>query len=186
MLFLHICALAVGLAAGGILLVCLIQLRAATTLEQAAPFGAVAGKVEKAFPVAILGLFLTGAYMTSDIWTWSTSWIDVAVAGLVVLGAQGPLVGGRQAHQLKRALMANGPGPLGEEARRMARHTRLWWAELANLGIVFGVIWNMTHKPGWTEAIAALVIGYAVGALLSLPISKPESVPAAVPADSAA
>ena len=186
MLFLHIVSLAIGLAAAGILLVCLIQLRAATTLEQAAPFGAVAGKVEKAFPVAILGLFLTGAYMTSDIWTWSTPWIDVAVAGLVVLGLQGPLVGGRQAHQLKQALMQNGPGPLGDEARRMARHTRLWWAELANLGVVFGIVWNMTHKSGWAEAVLALVVGYAVGAALSLAVSKPAEVPEALPADSAA
>src|SRR5436305_5240437 len=97
MLFLHIVALAIGLAAGGILLTCLIQLRAATSLEQAAPWGAVAGKVEKLFPVAILGLFATGAYMTSHLWTWGTSWIDVAIAGLVVLGLQGPLVGGRTA-----------------------------------------------------------------------------------------
>jgi hypothetical protein len=186
MLFLHIVALAIGLAAGGILLVCLIQLRSATTLEQAAPFGAVAGKVEKAFPVAILGLFLTGAYMTSDVWTWSTPWIDVAIAGLVVLGLQGPLVGGRQAHALKHALMQNGPGPLGEEARRMARHPRLWWAELANLGIVFGIIWNMTHKAGWAEALIALAVGYAVGAALALVVSKPAEVPAAVAADPAA
>jgi hypothetical protein len=186
MLFLHIVSLAIGLAAGGILLVCLIQLRSATTLEQAAPFGAIAGKVEKAFPVAILGLFLTGAYMASDIWTWSTPWIDVAIAGLVVLGLQGPLVGGRQGHQLKQALMQNGPGPLSDEARRMARHPGLWWTELANLGIVFGIVWNMTHKSGWTEAVIALVVGYAVGAALSLPISKPAEAPAAVPADSAA
>jgi hypothetical protein len=182
MLFLHIVALAIGLTAGGILLACLIQLRAATTLEQAAPFGALAGKLEKAFPVAILGLFLTGAYMTSDVWTWSTGWIDVAIAGLVILGVQGPLVGGRQGHKLKDALMANGPGPLSESARRMARHQRLWWAELANLGVVFGVIWNMTHKAGWTEAILAIVIGYAAGALLSFPLSKPAEVATAPPA----
>jgi hypothetical protein len=181
MLFLHIVALAIGLAAGGILLACLIQLRAAATLEQAAPFGAVAGKVEKAFPVAILGLFLTGAYMTSDVWTWGTSWIDVALAGLVVLALQGPLVGGRQAHKLKHALMENGPGPLSESARRMARHQCLWWAELANFGLVFGVIWNMTHRPGWTEAILAVAIGYGAGALASFPISKLEAVEA-VPA----
>jgi hypothetical protein len=185
-LFLHIVALAIGLSAGGILLTCLIQLRAAATLEQAAPFGAVAGKAEKAFPVAILGLFLTGAYMTSDVWTWGTSWIDVAIAGLVVLGLQGPLVGGRQAHKLKHALMENGPGPLSESARRLARHQRLWWAELANFGVVFGVIWNMTHKSGWTEAILAVVIGYAAGALLSFPISKPAAVATPAPAETAA
>jgi hypothetical protein len=186
MLFLHIVALAIGLMAGGILLACLIQLRAATTLEQAAPFGALAGKVEKLFPVAIVGLFATGAYMTSDVWTWGTAWIDVGIAGLVVLGLQGPLVGGRTAHRLKHALMENGPGPLSPDARRMARHLGLWWAELANFGVVFGVIWNMTHKASWTASILAVVIGYAAGALLALPISKPAAAPAAAAAETAA
>ena len=183
MLFLHIVALAIGLAAGGILLVCLIQLRAATTLEQAAPFGALAGKIEKAFPVAILGLFATGAYMTSDIWTWSTPWIDVAIAGLVVLALQGPLLGGRAGHRLKHMLMENGPGPLSDAARRAARHPHLWWAELANIGVVFGIVWNMTHKAGWTESILAIVIGYGAGALLSLPWSRLDAVEAAPAAE---
>jgi hypothetical protein len=171
-LFLHISSLAIGLAAGGILLACLVKLRGATTLEQAAPFGALAGQVEKAFPVAILGLFATGAYMTSDVWTWSTAWIDVGIAALVVLGVQGPLLGGRAGHRLKHILMENGPGPLNAEARHAARHVHLWWAELANFGLVFGIIWNMTHKDGWTEAIAAAVIGYAVGAVLAVAISR--------------
>ena len=178
MLFLHIVALSVGLAAGGILLTCLIKLRGATSLEQAAPFGALAGQIEKAFPVAILGLFATGAYMTSHLWTWDTGWIDTAIAGLVVLGIQGPLLGGRAGHRLKHALMENGPGPLGAEARRAARHVHMWWAELANFGLVFGIVWNMTHKPGWTEAILAEAIGYGVGALLALQISRGEIVEA--------
>ena len=122
--------------------------------------------------------------MTSDVWTWSTAWIDVGIAGLVVLGLQGPLLGGRTAHKLKQALMKNGPGSLGLDARRAARHIGLWWAELANVGLVFGVIWNMTHKAGWTESILAVVIGYAVGAALALPISRLETVDA-VPAPEA-
>ena len=36
--------------------------------------------------------------------------------------------------------MANGPGPLGPEARRMTLHPGLWVVELANLGVVLGVV----------------------------------------------
>lgn len=90
--------------------------KAAKTLADAAPWGAVAGKTEHAFPIAILGLFGTGAYMTSDIWTWSTGWIDVSIAGLALLALQGPLVGGRTGKQLKQALQDNGP------ARWESRH----------------------------------------------------------------
>ena len=170
--FLHLLALLVGIGAGSVLLVCLFQLRSAETLADAAPCGRVAGKTARAFPVAILGLFGTGAYLTSDVWTWSTRWIDVSIAGLVLLALQGPLVAERTAHKLGQALQANGPGPLGPLARRMTRHPGLWVAELSNLGVVLGVVWNMTQKPGIGESIAAVVGGYAVGAAIALPFTR--------------
>jgi protein-S-isoprenylcysteine O-methyltransferase Ste14 len=171
-LYLHLLALFVGIGAGSVLLVCLFQLRNAQTLEEAAPWGRVAGKTGRAFPIAILGLFGTGAYMTSDVWTWSTSWIEVSIAGLVVLALQGPLVAERTAKKLGRALQANGPGPLREDARRMTRHPGLWVSEFSNFGVVFGVVWNMTQKPGTGAAVAAVLGGYAVGALLALPFTS--------------
>lgn len=184
-LYIHLLALFVGIGAGAIMLVCLFQLRAAQTLADAVPWGRVAGKTARAFPVAILGLFGTGAYMTSDVWTWSTGWIDVSIAGLVVLALQGPLVAERTAHKLKRALQENGPGPLGKQARRMARHPGLWIADLSNLGVVLGVVWDMTQKPGTASAIAAVVGGYVVGAGLALPFTRlraEELAPATEPA----
>ena len=184
-LYIHLLALFVGIGAGAVMLVCLLQLRAAQTLMDAVPWGRVAGKTGRAFPVAILGLFGTGAYMTSDVWTWSTGWIDVSIAGLVVLALQGPLVAERTAHKLKRALQENGPGPLGRHARRMARHPALWIADLSNLGVVLGIVWDMTQKPGTWSAIAAVVGGYVVGAALALPftrLSAEELAPATEPA----
>lgn len=177
-LYLHFLSLFLGLGAASVLLACLIQLRAAQTLMDAVPWGVVAGKVTKAFPVAVLGLFATGAYMTSDLWTWSTSWIDVAIVGLVVIALQGPLIAERSSHKLKAALQQNGPGPLGEHARRMARHPGLWLTELTNVCLVLAIAWNMTQKPGWAGAIAAVVIAYAVGALLALPVTRPSPAPA--------
>jgi hypothetical protein len=184
-LFLHLMFLFVGIGAAAVLLVCLMQLRAARTLEQAVPWGAVAGQVGKFFPIAIIGLFGTGAYMTQHFWTWSTRWIDIAIVALVVLAVQGAGIGERAGHKLKAALMANGPGPLGPEARRAALSPGLWVVEFSNLGIVFGVVWNMTQKPGFGESLAAVLIGYAAGAVSALLIirsSVEELAPAAEPA----
>ena len=170
-LYVHLLALFVGIGAGAVLLACLLQLRAARTLEQAAPFGMLAGKVGKFFPIAILGLFGTGAYMTAESsypWTWSTPWIVMAIIGLAVLGAQGGGIAEHTAKKLQAAMMANGPGPLGPEARRMTLHPGLWVVEFSNFGLVFGVVWNMTEKPGWGGSIAAVVVGYAVGVGLAL------------------
>ena len=171
-LYIHLLSLFIGIGAGSVILACLLQLRAARTVEQAAPWGTMAGKVGKFFPIAILGLFGSGAYMTSDLWTWSTRWIDIAIAALVVLLLQGALIAERTGHKLGAALQANGPGPLGPEARRMTLHPGLWVVEFSNLGIVFGVVRNMTVKPGLGEALAAVLIGYAVGAVLALLITR--------------
>jgi hypothetical protein len=170
-LYVHFLSLFIGIGAGSVLLACLFQLRAARTLETAVPWGMLSGKVAKLFPVAILGLFGTGAYLTSETtfpWTWSTPWVTIGIVALVVLGVQGGGVGEHAAKKLQAAMRANGPGPLGPEARRMALQPALWIAEFANLGIVLGVVWNMTQKPGWGEAIAAVLVGYAVGAALAL------------------
>jgi hypothetical protein len=173
-LYVHLLSLFVGIGAGSVLLACLLQLRAARAVEQAAPWGMMAGKVGKLFPVAIIGLFATGAYMTSTSvspWSWSTRWIDVGIAALVVLTVQGAGIAERTGHKLGAALQANGPGPLGPEARRMTLHPGLWVVEFSNLGIVFGVVWNMTLKPGLGESIAAVLVGYAVGVVLALLIT---------------
>jgi hypothetical protein len=171
-LYIHLLSLFIGIGAGAVLLTCLFQLRAARTVEQAVPWGIVSGKVARLFPVAILGLFLTGAYMTHKFWTWGTSWIVVAIVGLVLLAVQGGGMGEHTAKKLEAALRANGPGPLGAEARRMTLHPGLWVVEFTNFGIVLGIVWNMTEKPGWGGSIAAVLVGYAVGAALALYFSR--------------
>ena len=167
-LYIHLLSLFVGIGAGTVLLVCLSQLRRAQTVEQAVPFGMLAGKVGKFFPIAILGLFGSGAYMASDFWTWSTSWIDLGIVALVVLAVQGGGVAERTGKKLEAALHANGPGPLGAEARRMTLHPGLWVTEFSSMCLVFGVVWNMTEKPGWGGALAAVLVSYAVGVGLAL------------------
>jgi hypothetical protein len=174
-LYVHLLSLFIGIGAGSVLLACLLRLRAARTLEQAAPWGMLAGQVGKFFPVAILGLFGSGLYMTTETsfpWSMSTGWVDVGIAVLVVLFAQGAGVAERTGHKLGAALQANGPGPLGPEARRMALHPGLWVVEFTNIGMVLGVVWNMTQKPGLGGSIASVLVGYAVGAALALLVTR--------------
>jgi hypothetical protein len=167
-LYVHLLSLFIGIGAGSVLLACLFQLRAARTLETAVPWGMLSGRTAKLFPVAILGLFATGAYMTHKFWTWSTPWIVVAIVVLVLLGVQGGGIGEHTAKKIQAAMQENGPGPLGPEARKMCLHPGLWVVEFTNLGMVLAVVWNMTQKPGWGGSIASVVIAYAVSAALAL------------------
>lgn len=171
-LYIHLLSLFVGIGAATLLSVCLFQLRAARELTDALPWGSVSGKVGRFFPIAILGLFGSGAYMTNDIWTWSTGWIEVGIAALVVLAIQGPLVAERTGKKLEHALKENGPGPLGEHARRMTRHPGLWVVEFSAIGLVLAIVWNMTTKASTGQAIAAALIGYGVGAAFGLSFTR--------------
>src|SRR4029077_2198103 len=103
-------------------------------------------------------------------------WIEVSIAGLVLVSLQGPLWGGRTARNLEHARKENGAGELGAPARRLTRAPGLWVSEFSIVGVVMGVVWNMTQKPGTWSAIAAVVIGYAVGALVALPFTRPQAV----------
>ncbi len=177
-LYLHVLFLLLGIGAAAVVGVCLFRLRSAQTLADALPWGMLAGKAERVFPVAVLGLFSTGAYMTSDVWTWSTRWIDVSIVALAIVALQGPLLAGLRAKALEHALAENGPGPLGDSARRLARDPVLWVVTFANPGIVLGILWNMVNKPSSGQAIAAVLVGYFVGAAVALPFTRGQAIEA--------
>ena len=102
-----------------------------------------------------------------------------------MIALQGPLVGERAAHKLAAALQENGPGPLGEHARRMTRHPGLWVVEFTHLALVLGIVWNMTQKPSIRRRCRDSVVGYAVGVALALPFTRPrqsENATSPVPA----
>jgi hypothetical protein len=170
--YVHLLSLLAGIAAASISILCLLRLRAAQTLAEAVPWGMLAGKIGKVFPLVIVGFFATGAYLTSDVWTWDTGWIDVGIVSLAVIAIQGPLVAKSRAKLLEDALKQNGPGPLGENARRLTRDSALWVAAVTNPAIVLGVAWVMTQKASTTSSIAAVLVAYAIGAAVALRFAK--------------
>ena len=171
-LCLHLLSLFVLVGAITLVGVSYYKLRAAQSLADAAPWATLADQTGWAFPLAIVGLVASGAYLTSDAWTWSTSWINVSLIGLAVVTAQGPLIAGPRAKALKQALDENRPGPLDQRTRRLTRDRALWVVMLANPGVVLGITWNMTTKPGTGEALAAILAGYALGIAAALPLTN--------------
>lgn len=166
--FLHLLALAVLVGAIALVGVSYVRLRAARSLEEATPWATLADQTAVVFPVAILGLIASGAYLTSDRWSWSTRWIDVSIAALVLVAVQGPLVAGRTTSHLAREVREHAPGPLGEHVRSLARSPALWFVVCGNPAIVLAIVWNMTVKPGTAGAIGVVVAGYAVGVVPAL------------------
>jgi Predicted integral membrane protein (DUF2269) len=171
-LYVHLLSLFTLIGAITVVGVCYFRLRAATTLAEAAPWATLADQTGWGFPVSVLGLFASGAYLTSHSWTWGTSWIVASIIGLLLVTLQGPLVAGPRSKALKQALDESGAGALDEHARRLARDPALWLVLFANPGVVLGITWNMTAKPGTAGAIAAVVIGYVAGAALGVWLTR--------------
>ncbi|HXD70869.1 MAG TPA: DUF2269 family protein [Gaiellales bacterium] len=171
-LSLHLLSLLV--LAGGIIAFGLSfwRLRSAQSGDEAAPWVRLIERAGWSFPVSILGLVATGAYLTAHSWTWTTAWIDVSIAGLIVVTLQGPLLGGPRTTALAQAVDANGPGELGERPLRLARDPVLWLVLLANPGVVLAIVWCMTAKPGALAAVAAIILGYAAGAVAAFAVTR--------------
>jgi hypothetical protein len=55
----------------------------------------------------------------------------------------------------------------------------LWVVLFANPGIVLAITWNMTMKPGTAEAVAAILVGYGLGAATALLVTKPKRLQSA-------
>ncbi len=161
--FLHLVALAVLAGAIALLGVSYVRLRAARSVEQATPWTKLADQTTILFPVAILGLLASGAYLTSDRWSWSTPWIYVSIAALVLIAVQGPLIAGRTTSQLARAVREHAPGPLDEHVRSLRMRRRSGSSSAETRRSCSPIVWNMTVKPGTAGAIGAVVVGYAVG-----------------------
>jgi uncharacterized membrane protein len=187
-LFLHISFLLVGFSAGTMMVVTALKLRAAKSGAESFPWGMLAAKTAGAFPIAVAGLFLTGAYMTHKVgWSWSSGWIVGGIIGLVILMGQGVLIEGRHGKELGAALKANGPGPLSDEIRAMTSSRLHWIVTLGAEGLVLGIIWNMLHKPDLVGALLAMVVGYGAFAGIGVWIAAkpveaaPEAAAATVP-----
>ncbi len=178
-LFFHLLFLIVAVVAASLTTFAMFQLRAAETARDAARWGMTVGKVVPAFPVASLGLFGSGAYMTGDLWTWSTPWIVASIVGLGLIVACGAGVEGSRGRVLEAELRSAG---LSERARRLASDPALWTAKFTGMCLFVAVVFVMTTKPGTGSAVAALAGALVGGAVLALPVWRGSAEAVPVPA----
>lgn len=177
-LFLHFTFLILAMGASGVLMLASLQIRNAVEIGEIARWGGFIHKVVPLFPVAAIGLFATGAYMTSDRWSWSTSWIVAAIIGLVMIVVSGEVVDGGRGRALERELKANG---MTERARRLRRDPIGWSAKMTTNALVFAVVFVMSTKPGAAGASAALVVAVLTGVATGVPFWRAgEEQPVAV------
>jgi hypothetical protein len=155
-----------------------VRLRQADSIADATSWLAFVGKVVRAFPIAIVGLLASGAYMTHQRWSWSVPWIDAALVGLGLIIALGTGIDRARGQALSRALAAAGMSP---GIRRLLRDPVAWTARITTLTLVVAVVFVMTVKPAAGGCVAAIIVAVAGGAMGAVPLWRaPASVAAEV------
>lgn len=165
-LFFHLLSLLVAAAATALGGFAAFRLRGAESPHEAGQWGMLIGKIVRAFPPATLGLAGSGAYMTVDLWTWSTPWIVASIVGLGLIVALGAGVEGRHGRVLEHELRTSG---MSERARRLLRDPLDWSARVSTWTLLIAVVFVMTTKPPAGGAAAAIIGALVGGVLLAVP-----------------
>ena len=171
-LFLHLCALLAAISAGALAHLAEARMRDAVSVEFLRPWARLLGRLGKVFPIALLVLLGSGAYLVHRSWTWSAGWVDVSIVGVVLLFASGGGLVRARGVALRRALMAAGDGPVSPEVRRLIVKHPAAFASWMNTGLAIGIVFAMTAKPALPGSVLALVVGAAAGLGLAVGMGK--------------
>jgi hypothetical protein len=166
-LFVHICALLAAISAGATSHLSEARMRSAATVEALRPWAQLLGRLGKVFPVALLVLLASGAYLVHRGWSWSDGWVEASLAGVLVLFASGGGLVRARGVALRRALMG-ASGQVPAEAQRLIRVHPAGLASWMNTGIALGIVFAMTVKPALVGSVGALVVGAAAGLTVAL------------------
>jgi hypothetical protein len=171
-LFLHICALLGAIGTAGILHFAELRLRASDSVAAIRVWAGLVEKGGRVFPLALLVLLGTGAYLVDHGWTWSAGWIVAALVGVGILFVVGAGVLGSRSRALARELRDAHDGVVSARLAHLARDHVGGVASWSNTGLAVGIVFVMTTKPGLAGAFASLVTAAALGIALGLVLRR--------------
>lgn len=183
-LFVHISALLVAIATSALIHFAESHMLSARTIGELRQWSMVITRLAKVFPLALLTLVASGAYMVSSAWAWDTGWIDAALVGVVLLFAGGVFLDNR-GKALGRTLSGDPRDPVSAASMHLLRNPITRSVSYATTALSTGIVFVMVNKPPLIGAILTLVIGVTIGVIAAIPrwrgerVSPPVSPPAA-------
>jgi uncharacterized membrane protein len=118
-------------------------------------------------PAAVLVL-ASGVYMTLAGWSFTQSWIAVALVLFVINGALAMAVVDPQVKKLLAAANEASDGPLDQDLTDLVHDARVVGALRIVVGIDVVIIFLMVNKPGWAGSVAVAGTGLALASLAAL------------------
>ena len=117
-------------------------------------------------PPSLAGVVLAGLYLAGTAWGWREPWIDVALAGLAMIGVVGATMTFGRIGRLARAGDRGGfDDPV------------LWRSLTLRTALVLGVEFLMTVKPGWAGSLGAIAVAIGAGLIGGRPLIRRLAVP---------
>jgi hypothetical protein len=165
-LFLHLCALLGAIGTAALLHFAEIKLRCADTVAAVRIWSRLIENGAKVFPLALLLLLGSGAYLVDRRWSWSAGWVEAALIGVGVLFLVGAGVIGARSRALRRELRDDAECAPGTRLAHLAREHLAGIASWTNTGLALGIVFVMTTKPGLAGSLAALVVAASLGAVV--------------------
>jgi uncharacterized membrane protein len=164
-LFAHIVGVLGLFLAIGLVWISMLWLHQAQTTAQVRERVRLASLQERLLPTASVLILLAGVYMTATTWGWTTPWIDVSLAALLLLGALGGTVINRRLKAIRKASStAEAPaGSLSAELKCQIADPVLWTAIQVNGFTALGVVFVMTIKPNLVGSLVTLVVAVVLG-----------------------
>jgi hypothetical protein len=171
-LFLHLCALLAAIGASAVIGLAMHRICSARVAGEALQWLGTCKAVAHVFPVALLTLLASGAYMVHRAWRWDAGWVWAGIAGVVFLGVVGDRVEGGRAKRIAHALAADPGAPLEGRLASLVRDPLWWTAAMVNHAVALAVVFAMATKPGLAGSLAALAVAVAVGAAVAVPLRR--------------
>src|SRR5258708_7450982 len=120
--------------------------------------------------IVIVGVFMiaiTGLDMALTFQLLRAPWVEVAIGSFLVLAPIGPLMTNPRLHRIEDAANLETSGPISNVLRAHT-HDPLLALELGgSLGILIGLVFIMTTKPGLVVSLVAVLVAVAGGLALS-------------------
>jgi hypothetical protein len=166
--FLHVLGVMGWVLALGVEAAALFELARASDLERQREALALFRRNRILGPLAALLVLGPGIYMAQTAWSPHPAWVGAGYLTFILVFSIGAVVTGRGVLRLERAVRAATETTRAIEARLTGLRISLG----ARIGLLLGATYAMVVKPQAAAAVAAVVIGLALGLLAALTASR--------------
>jgi hypothetical protein len=167
-LYIHLLALVGAACASSLVHFAEARRGRATTPGEALEWHRLVGVTSRTFPIVIVLLLATGAYMVSAAGNtlWAAGWVKTGVTVAVLLFVVGGVIGGRAKRMSVALAQIASTDPAASEFPKDDRviHALSW----LNSGMAVGVVGAMAIKPDVVGSAAIVVVAALLGVGISL------------------